>query len=169
MWRVKRWVMWMALPFIILGAIFLLAGTRTDPAARTDDGYSLKWFWYIMGLWFIGLTLLVYGGIFYFVRWQSGKMARLEAAGLRGFATVLSSGATGSELNNMPKVEMELRVELEGRPAYVVTHREYVNPVNLASVQAGRRVPVLVDRDDYQKLTIDWNPPAGEDALDPGI
>jgi hypothetical protein len=156
MWRMKPWVVWTALPFIILGAIFILLGFTADPTAKTDDGYSLKWFWYIMAAWFIGLTVLVYAGIFYFAARSGRKAERTQQAGLRGVATVLFSGATGGELSNMPQMEMELQVDVEGSPTYGVTHREYVNPVNLPALRKGSQVAVMVDRDDPHKLVIDW-------------
>lgn len=156
MWRLKRWFVWTALVFIILGAIFMVVGARTDPGAKTDDGYSLKWFWYVMGAWFTGLTVLVYGGIFYWVRRNTAGVERLAASGLRGSATILSSGATGSELNNMPRVEMELEVRLHGMPPYRTTHREFVNPVNLAALQRGNELAVVVDPHRRRKMMIVW-------------
>lgn len=156
MWRMKAWVVWTALPLIVLGLVFIALGVNTDPEAKTDDGYSLKWFWYVMGAWFIGLTVAVYAGIFYFVGRSNRKLARTRGTGLRGMATVLSSGATGGEMSNMPQMEMELQVDVEGMPTYGVTHREYVNPVNLPALRKGAQVPVLVDPGDPHKLNIDW-------------
>lgn len=156
MWRIKPWVVWTALPFIIAGSIFIALGVNTDPEAKTDDGYSLKWFWYVMGAWFIGLTVLLYAGIFYFVARSARTAEKIHQTGLRGVATILSSGATGDELNNMPQMEMELRVDVEGIPTYGVTHREYVNPVNLPALRTGSQVAVLVDPSDSRKLMIDW-------------
>ncbi|MHB8894086.1 MAG: hypothetical protein ACYC99_02765 [Candidatus Geothermincolia bacterium] len=157
MWRMKRWFWWTLVPLLILGIIFLILGARANPTARTTDGYSLKWFWYIMGFWFLGLTLAVYAGIFFWLGRGSRKVERMRTTGLKGFATVLSAGATGTELNNMPRVEMELEVQLEGIPAYKVTHMEFVNPVNLASFQSGSILPVLVDPKNHRKLIIDWD------------
>lgn len=156
MWQLKLWVAWTALPFILPGAIFIFAGGRTGPESKTDDGHSLKWFWYVMGAWFIGLTVLIYAGIFFFVGRQSRNADRLGSSGLHGFATVMSSGAAGSELNNMPRIEMELEVKPEGVPACTVTRREYVNPVNLAAVRSGNRLPVLEDPGNHRKLIMAW-------------
>lgn len=169
MWRMKRWVIWTALPFIILGLVFIIVGTRTDPAAKTSDGYSLKWFWYIMGAWFIGLTVLVYGGIFAWVGRKSRKAGRLQKNGRRGFATIMNSGATGGELNNMPQVEMELQVDVEGLPSYALTHREYVNPVDIPALQAGSKIPVIVDPRDPHDLMIDWLRQPGGTVAESGI
>jgi hypothetical protein len=157
MWRIKPWVIWTALPFIILGAIFIWLGWKADPAAQTDDGHSLKFFWYVMGAWFIGLTVLVYAGMIYFLGRSGRKVEKMRDAGLRGVATILSSGATGGEMNNMPQMEMELQVNVEGRPTYAVTHLEYVNPVNVPALHAGAQVPVLVDPADPRMLAIDWS------------
>ena len=157
MWRMKPWVIWTALPFIILGLVFLVLGYQADPAAKTDDGYSLKWFWYIMGAWFIGLTVLVYAGIFYFVGafGREGREDARDGPARRGHRPLLRALPV-SELNNMPQIDMELRVDVEGKPTYGVTHREYVNPVNLPALQKGSQVPVLVDPQDPDKLILDW-------------
>lgn len=156
MWKANKMI-WLILIFIVIGLIFIYVGYRTDPEAKTDDGYSLKWFWYVMGAWFIGLTLLLYAGIFYFLGRSAHKQQRLREIGLPGIATVLSSGATGGELNNMPQVEMEMQVEADGMATYGVLHREYVNPVNLPRVQKGACLPVLIDPRKPEKLTIDWS------------
>lgn len=156
MWRMKSWAIWTAVPFIILGVIFILLGVQADPAAQTDDGHSLKLFWYVMGAWFIGLTVAIYAGMIYFLERSGRKVEKMRDTGLRGVATVLSSGATGGEMNNMPQMEMELQVNVEGRPTYGVTHLEYVNPVNVPALRAGAQVPVLVDPGDPRKLVIDW-------------
>lgn len=159
MWEIKRWTPFTALPFIALGVIFIIVGMNTGAAEKTADGHSLKWFWYIMGFWFTGLTLLVYGGIYYWVARSRRKLRRLDSEGIRGFATVISSGATGTETNNIPVVEMELEVSPEGRQPYLVKIRDCVNPVNLSRVQAGTRLPVLVDPGRPGKVMIDWGAP----------
>ncbi len=156
MWRMKPWAVWTASPSSSWEPSSSGSALETDPAAQTDDGHSLKFFWYVMGAWFIGLTLVVYAGMIYFVARSGRKAVRMRQDGLRGVATVISSGATGGEMNNMPQMEMELQVNVEGKPTYGVTHREYVNPVNLPALQAGAQVAVLVDEDDPHKLIIDW-------------
>ena len=144
------------LPLIIAASIFILVGWKTSPTAKTDDGHSLKWFWYVMGACLIGLTTMVYAGLFCFVARSERKAEKMKRSGLRGVAMVLSSGATGNETNNMPQIEMELLVDVEGKPTYKVTHREYVNPVNLPVLRKGAQVPVLVDPGNPRKLIIDW-------------
>ena len=150
-------MIWLPLIFILIGLIFIYVGYQADPEAKTDDGHSLKLFWYVMGAWFIGLTLLLYAGILYFAGRYTSKRQRLRESGLPGVATVLSSGATGGEFNNMPQVEMELQVESDNMATYGVLHREYVNPVNLSRVEKGACLPVLIDPKKPEKLIIDWS------------
>jgi len=149
-------MLWTALPFIIAGLIFLFLGFKADPSARTDDGYSLKWFWFIMGAWFIGLTVVVYGGIAFILGRIGRKRRGMIEFGRRGTAAVLSFRTTGSELDNMIQVELELRVNAAGMPPYGISHREFVSPANLSGLQVGAQIPVLVDPEDRNKLMIDW-------------
>ncbi len=150
-------MIWIPLIFILIGLIFIYVGYQADPEAKTDDGHSLRFFWYVMGAWFIGLTLALYAGILYFTGRSTYKRQKLRETGRPGIATVLTSEATGGELNNMPQVEMELQVEVDGMATYGVLHREYVNPVNLAAVRKGACLPVLIDTKKPERLMIDWS------------
>jgi hypothetical protein len=56
----------------------------------------------------------------------------------------------------MPQLEMELQVDVEGRPSYRITHREFVNPINLARCGKGAQLPVLIEENNPEKLILDW-------------
>ncbi|MEW6367848.1 MAG: DUF3592 domain-containing protein [Acidobacteriota bacterium] len=156
MWRLTRWVLLGPLPFVVLGAIFILLGWRAHPADLTDDGYSLKWFWYVMGSWFIGLTLVVFGGIYIWAARSGNRLRRIRERGRRGLATVLEAEATGGMFNNLPQVEMQLQVYIDGMQSYTLTHREYMDLLNLAALRKGAQVAVLVDPSDPREVQIDW-------------
>ena len=60
-------------------------------------------------------------------------------------------------LNDQPQVEMELLVQLPGRPAYTVKHKEFVPLILLGRLTSGVPLPVRVDPGDPQKVVIDWS------------
>lgn len=154
--------MWVAnkklLPlFFVPGVVFLVIGFLADPSSRADDGTSLRTISILIGVGWIALVLATLAGTYLYNAHVENRAKRLRAGGLTGMATILSSRATGDTLNNIPLVEMELRVEVEGRSPYNVKHREHINPVNLAALQPGVRVPVLVDPGKPKKVYFDWN------------
>jgi len=139
MWVLTRrwWLISVAL--FVPGAVCLILGLR-NPRLRTDDGMSLVKF----GLLWILLMVLIHAGLFGFFAFQRKRSAFFAAQGIPGTATVLSAAATGTEVNNMPQVEMKLLIEVPGREASTIIHREVVNPVFLAQLQRGAQLPVLV-------------------------
>lgn len=82
------------------------------------------------------------------------KAERLATEGLVGQATIQALRDTGVQVNNMPQLEFDLQVELEGREPYLVTHRQVVGHAALGQMQPGATVPVRVDPDDQTSLMI---------------
>jgi hypothetical protein len=83
----------------------------------------------------------------------SRKDRRLLAEGLPGRA-IVASYRTGNTLEAEPKFDLVLRVELAGRPAYVIKRRERVPCPDL--VTTGAEFPVFVDPGRADRLLIDW-------------
>ncbi len=121
-------------------------------------------FWHFMpaigiGQIWVAVSLLLLG-VYGVISWRVGKsrarQARLMAEGLRGTAVVLQAEGTGVLINQRPQLLLRLRVELPGRALYEVEHREIAPYLGLEALGAQRRVAVIVDRDDPQRLMIDW-------------
>jgi hypothetical protein len=73
------------------------------------------------------------------------RARRLMAEGLIGQATITEVRETGTSVNANPVVEFDLRVALDGRDPYAVTHRQVVSKLVVGTFAPGAVVPVRVD------------------------
>jgi hypothetical protein len=73
------------------------------------------------------------------------RTERLMAEGLVGHAVITEVRETGSSVNRNPVVEFDLRVALDGREPYPVTHRQVVSRLVVGTFAPGAVVPVRVD------------------------
>ena len=73
------------------------------------------------------------------------RAQELAAVGIQGEATILSVQDTGMRINDNPRVAMVLDVRLPNMPSYQVQKTITVSIVQLAQVQVGAVVGVLVD------------------------
>jgi hypothetical protein len=83
----------------------------------------------------------------------SRRDRRLLAEGLPGRA-IVTSYRTGTTLEAEAKFDLVLRVELAGRPAYVIKRREQVPCPQV--VTTGAELPVFVDPVRAHRVLIDW-------------
>jgi hypothetical protein len=80
--------------------------------------------------------------------------AATYASGIPGNATVNALTDTGTMLNNAPVMELDLTVNVPGRDAYQVKHRQLVAFAAMGNFQPGKSFPVHVDQNDPSKLVI---------------
>jgi hypothetical protein len=73
------------------------------------------------------------------------RAQELAAVGVRGEATILSVQDTGMRINDNPRVAMVLEVRLPNMAPYQIQKTITVSIVQLAQVQTGAVVGVLVD------------------------
>ena len=79
---------------------------------------------------------------------------RLMAVGLVGHATITDVRETGTAVNRNPVVEFDLRVLLDGRDPYRVTHRQVVSRLVVGTFAPGAVVPVRVDPGNVAEVMI---------------
>jgi hypothetical protein len=85
------------------------------------------------------------------------RKKRLEQGyGAAGVATILGASDTGSTVNDAPQVEIELRIESEGR-TWDAAHKVVMEQAKLALLIPGSTVNVMVDRGDPRVFNVDWN------------
>ncbi len=132
------WASWVIL--LAPGVVALVIGIL-DPDARTDDDMPLRTF----GLLWIFLQLLILGAILAFMRWQRHRADYFRENGVPGTALILAADTTGTTVNDMPQVELKLEIEAPGRAPYTITDRRCWNPLSLAGLKTGAKLPVLVD------------------------
>ena len=85
---------------------------------------------------------------------EQHRAQRLMAEGLVGQATITEVREIGGSSNRSPVVEFDLRVLLEGREPYPVTHRQVVSRRVVGSFAPGAVVPVRVDPGNVAEVMI---------------
>ena len=147
MWVLNKgwWGVWVVL--LAPGVIALVIGIL-NPGARTDDDMPLRAF----GIIWIALQLLILGAILFFMKRQKRQAAYFLKNGIPGTATILSAGTTGTTINDMPQIELQLEIEAPGRNRYTITDKRCWNPLSLAKLQKGAKLAVLVDPEHPKKI-----------------
>jgi hypothetical protein len=82
--------------------------------------------------------------------------AQLRRVGVAGSARVLRSERSGAGSDDRPLMDVELSVEVPGRPPYLVRRRLSVPRSVAGQLSEGQRVPVLVDPDHPDRLLLEW-------------
>jgi hypothetical protein len=141
MWVLNKGWWWTWVVLLAPGVVTLVIGIL-DPGARaSDDSMSLRTF----GIVWIVLQLMIMGAMLAFMKRQKHQAACLRENGIPGTATILSADTTGTTVNDMPQIELQLEIEAPGRNRYTITDRRCWNPLSLAMLQKGAKLPVLVD------------------------
>jgi hypothetical protein len=76
---------------------------------------------------------------------NQNRAAALAAVGTPGQATILSVQDTGMRINDNPRVSMMLEIHLPNYPVYQIQKTITVSILQLAQVQVGAVVNILVD------------------------
>jgi hypothetical protein len=79
---------------------------------------------------------------------------RLLATGTVATGIVKGIRDTGTMVNMHPQLELDLEVTIPGQPAYPVTTRQVVSPVNIPQIQPGNPVSLRVDPMDVNRVLI---------------
>ena len=82
------------------------------------------------------------------------RARRLMAEGLVGQATITDVREIGTSMNRNPVVEFDLRVLLDGRDPYRITHRQVVSRLVVGTFAPGAVVPVRVDPGNVAEVMI---------------
>ena len=88
---------------------------------------------------------------------QAALTSRLATTGEPATAWVVAAVATGAYVNLQPVVQVDLLVEVPGRPRFPVATQVVLSPVEVARVQPGAVLGVLVDPATPVDLVIDWS------------
>ncbi|WP_287382152.1 hypothetical protein [Methanobacterium sp.] len=155
MWKTsnKLWLITTA-PLVIVGLGFIIFGFMTTPEALTDDGYSLKTFYYFMGGAFIVFPVLGALGVYYYYKRINDREMFLINEGIRGEAEILSREQTGTYINEQPQVKFKLLITTPDSTPYEVEHKEIVNLLDMGSIPEGKKVPVVVHPDNPEDILL---------------
>lgn len=100
---------------------------------------------------------VVMAGLGIQMRRAAKKARRLRRHGLRGFGEVLAMEATGTKINDVPVMEIRLRIQLEGRTPYTASTKMLLDAGERAQFTIGRTVPVRVDPEDPAEVIVETN------------
>lgn len=89
------------------------------------------------------------------VREMQEKSALLQT-GVPGKGVVAGLTDTGMEVNMNRVVEIAMDVSADGAETYRTTVREGVSPMMMPQIQLGNTVPVRIDPEDRDRVTLDW-------------
>ncbi len=148
MWVLNKGWWWTWGILLAPGVVALVIGIL-DRGARTSDDALPLW---AFGIVWILLQLLIMGAIFFFMNRQKQRAAYFRENGIPGTATILGAGTTGTTINDMPQIELQLEIEAPGRDRYTITDKRCWNPLSLAGLQKGAKLAVLVDPRSPKKI-----------------
>ncbi len=146
--------------FTVLGVAFTIIGAGLLIAAFMPTSGGIAGQAMGMGAGIAAITLLPMGIIFTLIgvgasRAAGGRRHLLET-GIPGQATVLSVSGGNVVVNTINVLlTFRLRVMLPGRAPYEVDHRQLTSMFQMASLQIGATVPVMVDPVNPGSLVID--------------
>jgi len=132
----------------IIGLGFLTAAFFVDEHALTDDGFSLRWFFVVMGASFAGLPLLI--GLV--MRLGGGRRRRVLAHGLDGVGEVIDVRQTGVYVNKQPRMAIRLRVTEGLEPPFEAEVRTIVPLHQVGHITPGLNLPVKIDPKDRNRV-----------------
>lgn len=116
-----------------------------DENALTDDGYNLKWFYFLMGTIFLVLPLAIISGILLWALAKRRRMEELAATGKQGTAVVLGISDTGTRINDNPRVKLLLEIHIPNYQPYQAQKTLTLPLIYLPQVQTGSTINILAD------------------------
>ncbi|MBS1794187.1 MAG: hypothetical protein JSS81_10055 [Acidobacteria bacterium] len=137
----------------------LLPGTAEQEAPPQSIVFGFAGLLVLLGAGSAAVSGLI-GGLVHKYVGQAEKEARIfKQFAVPATAVIVSYKDAGSTYNDMPQVEMSLRVERDGHPAYTVDLTTAVSVVYVGRLTPNGKLPVLVDSRDPLNLRIDWEKP----------
>ena len=133
------------IPLFLVSGFMFYSGLTADEQALTDDGYNLKWFFYLMGAIFLAIPLAISFGIVLWMMVKRKRMAELIATGKQGTAVVLELSDTGVRVNDDPRVKLRLDIHLPDYQPYQAQKTVTLPLIYLPQVQTGSTINVLAD------------------------
>lgn len=158
MWKTsKATTLITTVPLLAVGIGLLYLGFTASPEALTDDGYSLKNFFYIMGAGFLIFPLMTTLGILLYYKKANDREVNLVQNGIRGEAEILHREQTGTYINELPQVKFLLQITMPDREPYKIKYKDVISMLDLGSINVGAKLPVFVDPDNPENILIVYN------------
>jgi hypothetical protein len=133
------------MPLLLVGGFMFYSGFTTGEKALTDDGYNLKWFYFLMGTAFLVIPLAISFGILFWMTVKRKRIAELVATGKQGTARVLALSDTGVSVNDDPRVKLLLEISIPNYQPYQAQKTVTLPLIYLPQVQTGSSINILAD------------------------
>lgn len=132
-------------PFFLVSGFMFYGGLTADETALTDDGYNLRWFFFLMGTAFLVIPLATSFGILIWMMVKRKRIADLVATGKQGTAVILELSDTGVTINDDPRVALLLEIHIPNYQPYRARKTVTLPLIYLPQVQTGSTVQILAD------------------------
>lgn len=133
------------IPFFLVSGFMFYSALTADDKALTDDGYNLKWFFFLMGTGFLVIPLAISFGILIWIMTKRKRMEELIATGKQGTAIVLKLSDTGVSVNDNPRVKLQLEIHIPNYQPYRAQKTVTLPLIYLSQVQTGSTINILAD------------------------
>lgn len=155
MWKVSKGLFAITtLPLVVVGIIFIVLGVMADPSALTDDGYSLKNFFYLMGGAFVIFPLIGALGVFFYYKRINDREINLINNGIHAEAEILHREQTGTYINELPQVKFILSINHPELGLYEMEYKDVVSLLDMNSIVVGAKLPVLIDPNNEKNILL---------------
>jgi hypothetical protein len=144
--RAGRWLIFMALMLIVIGAASF-AAYRDEPGAAGGDLLAAS------GLVALGALLFIAGAV---VAAGARRRRHVYLHGVPGEALIRGMRRTRTSVNRHSVFEFDLEVKGSSFPASLVRHRDTIPMWVGAPVEPGAIVPVKVDPSSPTRIVFDW-------------
>jgi len=91
------------------------------------------------------------------LRRSAAKAARIRVHGIAATGQIVSATPTGMSINDVPQMNVEMQVLIEGKAPYPASTKLLVPPQMLAQLVPGVQVQIRVDPEDPSALVIETN------------
>ncbi|MBA3241474.1 MAG: hypothetical protein H0T60_09655 [Acidobacteria bacterium] len=133
------------IPFFLISGFLFYSGFTADEKALTDDGYNLRWFFFLMGTGFLVIPLAASFGILIWMIVKRKRITELVATGKQGTAVVLELSDTGVTINDNPRVKLLLEIHIPNYQPYRAQKTVTLPLIYLSQVQTGSTINILAD------------------------
>lgn len=133
---------------LILG--FIVAGFLVPDNAKTDDGYPLNIFFFVMG----GFFALLIGILLLYTTFSNRRRALIENTWFDAPAEILEVSETGTYINNQPRLKFKLNVMSPSHGPCEVIHKQVIPLTALAQYSRGNTVTVKVNPENPEDILL---------------
>ena len=133
------------IPFFLISGFMFYSGLTADDKALTDDGYNLRWFFFLMGTGFLVIPLAASFGILIWMMVKRKRIEELVATGTQGTAVVLDLSDTGVTINDDPRVKLRLEIHIPNYQPYQAQKTVTLPLIYMSQVQTGSTINILAD------------------------